>query len=258
LFPVLKHAIISTYKRASEVESLCKESLIMKNILFKSILFFSMCLGLAFSVSGQSSPEEFKKKVDAIVAQAYQEAVVKFPCRLRTSGKAKMGRLKDVENCVNPAHDLVDWEGHAAALRKLREDERISREDLAAAVETALTEQALPYHRIFQVKEKEEGAALLPLTNSILKFLPENSLTALPVYRKDGSLLGSFIGTYSFDRSGGLEILTGYNMKYFQYTDLHGSAQAPGERFLIDSYGVPWRDAWHRPGFRLPPNKLLN
>jgi hypothetical protein len=63
---------------------------------------------------------------------------------------------------------------------------------------------------------------------------------------------------YSFERSGGLEILAGYHMANFQYTDLHGNTQAPGERFLIDSYGVPWRDAMRKPGFRLPSNRLLN
>jgi hypothetical protein len=234
-----------------------EESLIMR-VLLKSILFFSISLGLAMPVFGQSDRNELKKKVDAVIAQAYKEAVVKFPCRLNTSGKAKMGRWQDVENCVNPAHDLVNWEGHAEALKKIREEERISREDLAVAVEAALTEQALSYDKIFLVKEKDVGEALLPLANSLLKFLPEKSLADLTVYSKSGDLLGVFIGVYSFERSGGLEILTGYSIMNFQYTDLRGNAQAPGERFLLDSFGVPWRDARLQPGFRLPSNKLLN
>ena len=217
-----------------------------------------MGLGLILPVYGQTKHDEVKEKVDAIIAQAYREAVVKFPCRLRTSGKAKMGRLKDVENCVNPAHDLVDWEGHAEALKKIRDEERLSREDLAAFVEAALTERALLFFNVFHMNEKDVGLALLPLSNSLLKFLPDNSLTDLTVYNKNGNLLGVFIATYSFDRSGGLEFLTGYSMKNFQYTDLRGNVEAPGERFLLDSYGVPWRDARIQLGFRLPSNKLLN
>jgi hypothetical protein len=108
------------------------------------------------------------------------------------------------------------------------------------------------------VNEKEANVALLPLSNSLLKFLPENSLANLTVYSKKGDLLGIFIGAYSFERSGGLQVLSGYSMVNFQYTDLKGEAQTPAERFLVDSYGVPWRDAWHQPGFRLPSNKLLN
>ena len=223
----------------------------------KSVLFFLMCLGFAMPVLGQNNQEEFKKKVDVIIAQAYKDASVKFPCRLKTSGKAKMGRWKDVENCVNPAHDLVDWESYADALKKIREDERVSLEDLAIAVEAALTEQALRYDKVFVVNEKEEGSALLPLSNSLLKFLPENSLTDLAVYSKNGDLLGIFIGAYTYERSGGLTFINEYSMINFQYTDLKGTAQAPTERFLLDSFGVPWRDAWHKPGFRLPSNKLL-
>ena len=227
-------------------------------ILLKPILFFSISFGLALPAFGQNNRDEITRKVNAIIAQAYEEAAVKFPCRLKTSGKAKMGRWKDVENCVNPAHDLVDWEGHAETLKKIREDERVSHEDISVAVEAALTAQALSYDRVFQVNEKEALTALLPLSNSLLKFLPEKSLTDLLVYDKTGDLLGVFIGIYSFERRGGLEILTGYNMANFQYTDLKGNAQAPSERFLLDSYGVPWRDARQQSGFRLPSNKLLN
>ena len=226
-------------------------------ILLKVTLFFSMSLGVTLTALAQNNRDELKNKVDAIISQAYREAVVKFPCKLKTSGKAKMGRWKDVENCVNPAHDLVDWNVHAEALKTIREEERVSREDMAVIVEAALTAQAISYDKVFLVNEKEEGNALLPLSNSLLKFLPDNSLADLAVYSKKGDLLGILVGVYSFERSGGLEFLTGYNMVNFQYTDLNGIVQAPGERFLMDLYGVPWRDAWHHLGFRLPSNKLL-
>ena len=244
-------------KRASPLASSYGGKPVM-NVLLKPALFFLICFGLALPVLGQNNPDELKKKVDAIVSKAYGEAAVVFPCRLKTSGRAKMGRWKDVENCVNPAHDQVDWEDHAAALRKIREDERISREDLTVAVEAALTEQTISYDKVFIVKDKREDAVLLPLSNSLLKFLPENSLAGLTLYDKKGDLRGVFVGQYSYERSGGLEFLTGYNMVNFQYTDLNGNITAPGERFLLDSFGVPWSAAKHQPGFRLPSNKLLN
>jgi len=216
-----------------------------------------MSLCLALPAFGQNNRDELKKKVDAVVIQAYKEAAAKFPCKLKTSGKAKMGRWKDVENCVNPAHDLVDWDGHAEALKKIREEERVSRDDLATAVEASLTENAFLFDSVFIVNEKDVGLALLPLSNSLLKFLPEDSLAELTVYEKKGELLGVFVGPYSFERSGGLEILTGYYIVSFQYTDFRGNVQTPGERFLLDSYGVPWRDARPQLGFRLPSNKLI-
>ena len=221
------------------------------------VFIFSMSIGLTLPAFGQNNRDELKKKVDAVIIQAYKEAAVKFPCKLKTSGKAKMGRWKDVENCVNPAHDFVDWDGHAETLKKIREEERVSRDDLVAAVEASLTEYALLFHSIFIVNEKDVGLGLLPLSNSLLKFLPDDSLTGLTVYDKKGELLGVFTGVYSFERSGGLEILTGYYIVSFQYTDLRGNVQTPGERFLLDSYGVPWRDARLQLGFRLPSNKLI-
>jgi len=227
------------------------------NTLLRAVLFFSICLGLVLPAQGQANREEIKNKVDAIVAQAYKEASARFPCRLRTSGKMNMGRINDLENCVNPAHDRVNWESHAAALRKIRDEERISHEALTAIVETALTEQMLSYDKVFSVNRKEEATALLPISNSLLKFLPEKSLVDLTVYRKNGELLGTFIGAYPFDRGGGLTYMTEYRMMNFQYTDLRGDAQAPTETFLRDSYGVPWRDVWFQPGFRLPSNRLL-
>lgn len=222
-----------------------------------SLLTLAVGLGIALPSSAQNAREELTAKVDAVVAKAYGEASARFPCKLKPSGKAKMGGWKDVENCVNPAHDLVDWDGHAAELLKIREEARALPEDLEAAVEAALTAHALPYAQVFLVKEKDEGLALLPLSNSLLKFLPEGSLAGLPVYLKDGELAGSFIGAYGSERSGGLVAMSSYRMANFQYTDLKGEAQAPTERFLVDSYGVPWRDAKAQPGFRLPADKLL-
>ena len=213
--------------------------------------------GLTLSAFAQNAREELKIKVDEIVVKAYAEAAAQFPCKLGTSGKVKMGKWKDVENCVNPAHDLVDWEGHAAELRRIREDERVLLEDMATVVDAALTTHAIYYNKVFQVKDKEEDRVILPLSNSLLKFLPEDSLASLPVYSKNGDLLGAFIGIYGSERSGGLEVMSGYRMVNFQYTDLKGEAQTPTDRFLVDSYGVPWRDAKVQPGFRLPANKLL-
>jgi len=231
--------------------------------MLKSMLFsLSLAAGLVLAAPSapalaQNAHEELKAKVDAIVVKAYEEASAKFPCKLKAEGKAKMGNWKDVENCVNPAHDLVDWDGHAAELRKVREETRTLPEDMALAVDAALGAHAVSYDKVFLVREKDEDRALLPLSNSLLKFLPEGSLEGLRVYNKRGDLLGIFIGTYGSERSGGLANMTGYRMLNFQYTDLKGEAQAPTERFLVDSYGVPWTDAKAQRGFRLPADKLL-
>jgi hypothetical protein len=222
-----------------------------KNFVFTCMIAFS----LAVSGFSQNSSQELRTKVDAVVADAYKQASVKFPCKLGVSGKAKMGNWKNVENCVNLAHDLVDWNNLAAEIRKIREQGRYLSEDMATAIEASLTAQAISYDKVFMVKQEK---ALLPLSNSLLKFLPSDSLVGLPVYDRKGTLLGAFSGAYAMERSGGSGAVNSYRIVNFQYTDLKGSMQAPTDAFLLDSYGVPWKDARSQMGFRLPPDRFIS
>jgi hypothetical protein len=218
------------------------------------VLACMIAFSLAVPGFSQNPLQELRTKVDALVATAYKQASAKFPCKLSVSGKAKMGNWKDVENCVNPAHDRVDWESFAAEIQKVRDQGRYQAMDVAAAIEASTTAQAIPYDKVFVVKVEN---TLLPLSNSFLKFLPADSLMGLPVYDKKGSLMGTFAGPYAREKSGGLETLNSYRMVNFQYTDLKGMMQAPTEKFLLDSFGVPWKEAKSQPGFRLPADKLL-
>jgi hypothetical protein len=218
--------------------------------------FIATCL-LAFGLTvpgfSQNSSQALRAKVDVVIADAYKQASAKFPCKLRISGKAKMGDWRSVENCLNPAHDLVDWNNLAAAILKIRDQGRYASEDIIAAIEASLATQAISYDKIFIVKQEK---ALLPLSNSLLKFLPSDSLAGLPIYDKKGALLGTFSGPYATEKSGRSESVNSYRMVNFQYTDLKGNLQAPSETFLLDSYGVPWKDAKSQLGFRLPPDKF--
>ena len=221
-----------------------------KHFVFVCMILFS----LAVPGFSQNSSQELRVKVDAIIATAYKQASARFPCKLAAIGKAQMGSWKNVENCVNSAHDLVDWDSLVAEIQKVRDQGRYQTEDMVAAMEASLAAQAIPYDKVFIVKQEK---ALLPLSNSLLKFLPANSLVGLPVYDKKGSLLGTFSGAYVTEKRGGLESANHYQMANFQYTDLKGDMQAPTEPFLVDSFGVPWNDARSQPGFQLPPDKLF-
>jgi len=221
----------------------------------KSLIVSSFLVaGFVIPGFGQNSSANLKTKVDAVIATAYQEAAAKFPCKARPSGKAKILRWQDVEKCVNYAHDRVDWESLSSQLQKIRDDGGLDRDRMMEMIESSLSAQAITFNKVFVIKNEK---ALLPLSNSLLKFLPPNSLMNLPVYGDDKELLGSFSGVYAFERSGGLASANSYRMLNFQYKDLQGNLQAPGEKFLIDLYGVPWKDAQSQPGFRLPSDKLI-
>jgi hypothetical protein len=190
-----------------------------------------------------------------VIVTAYQSATAEFPCKLKAGGKPKMLRWQDVENCLNGADAEVDWEDLSQQLQNLRQNGGFSKIDISLAVESALSAHAIPYDKVFSVKNAD---ALLPLSNTLLKFLPADSLQNLAVFDKSGARVGTFAGGYSFDKSGGLTAAHNYRMSMFQYTDLRGSIQSPaiGSKLLLDSFGVPWKDAVSQPGFRLTADKL--
>jgi hypothetical protein len=202
---------------------------------------------------GQSSSSALKTEIDTIIAAAYKSASAKFPCKPKAKGKAKMLRWQDVEECVNAAFDRVDWTLISKQLREIRDSGRHASTEISLAIEDSLTAHALPYSEVFLVKEKK---ALLPLSNSLLKFLPNESLMDLPVYNKSGTKIGVFAGIYRFEKYGQISG-NKYLRSLFQYTDLNGKIQTPPDKLLLDSFGVPWKDAVSQPGFRLPEDKLI-
>jgi hypothetical protein len=208
-----------------------------------------------FGVS-QNVSKDVKDKVDFLVSDAYQSASAKFPCKVKSGGKLKLLQWSKVDGCLTKAYDSVDWDSLSQQLQKLQDEYRVSRADMLEAVESSLSAHAIPYEKVFMVKNIE---ALLPLSNTLLKFLPSESLIDLPVYEKVScQKIGTFAGVYRYDKSGGLTAGNNYRMSIFQYKDLNDRMQAPSmaSRLLLDSFGVPWKGAMSHPGFRLLSDRL--
>lgn len=222
-----------------------------------SALFFACCIFLysAHLRSTQNLSRELQAGIDEVVSSAYQTASSKFPCKVGTRGKYKMLKWQSVDECLNDAYNRVDWAELSDRILKLRERAGSLAGEIPAIIESSLTAHAIPYEKVFLVNNNE---ALLPLTNSILKFLPPDSLMDLPVFENSGRRIGTFSGVYSYDKSGGLSAANTYRMSGFQYTDLKGDIQTPSgvNRLLLDSYGVPWKGAVSQTGFRLISDKL--
>ncbi len=223
------------------------------------LLIFTALLALLTSIpescAGQGLAADLNEKVDAIADFAYQSASSGFPCKIKSSGKPKMLRRDDVDRCLNAAHDRVDWEDVSRRLQSLRQDGRTSWIDLAAAFDSSLARRAISYDKVLKVKDMK---ALLPLSNSVLKYLPDNSLMDLPVFTRKGEQVGVFAGVYTYDRTGELAAANNYKLSVFQYTDADGNIQIPpsANRLLLDRFGVPWKDAAAQPGFRLTSARL--
>ena len=219
----------------------------------KSIILNGMFL-VIFAAAGfcQNLPEDLQKQVDAVVQEAYQSASAKFPCELKADGNPKMLHWQSADKCLNRAYERVDWENISMRFREIQEKSRIESADFLSAVEASLSAHAVVYGRVFTVIDDK---ALLPLSNSVLKFLPADSLGGLPVTDKTGKKIGTFSGTYTFEKMGEI---SGAIQRHslFQYTDAHGNIQSSSDRLLLDSFGVSWKDAAQQRGFRLPADKI--
>jgi hypothetical protein len=162
-------------------------------------------------------------------------------------------KWQEVDKCINGATARVDWDSLIAQLRSLR-PRNVMEGDFAAAVEEALTRHALPYEKVFLVKHKEP---LLPLTNSVLKYLPPGGFMDLPVFELSGKeQVGVFAGVFVSERTGGLSSARPAALTLFQFSDPQGRMQVPSERLLLDSYSVPWNNMATLPGFRITDKRL--
>jgi hypothetical protein len=222
----------------------------------------SMCLAafcaalMAGDVCGRDLSGEFEAKIDSLIVAAYRTASGEFPCKPGTGGSPKMIQWQDLDKCLKKAEDRVDWEALSGQIEALRIDAGLLREDLSPIVESALSAHVIPYSQVITVKKKN---VLLPLTNSVLKYLPEDSLKGLPVFdKKLKKQIGTFFSSFTYEKRGGLSAANNYKLSYFQYNDLEGDLQAPtlNNSLLLDSFGVPWEDASSRPGFRLTSDRL--
>jgi len=212
------------------------------------------CIG---AVPGRNLSPEFEAKIDGLIIAAYQTAAEAFPCKVKAGGNPKMIRWEDIEKCLNGAEDRVDWKDLSRQIEALSQDEGLLWVDVYEVIESALSAHTIPYSRVFSVNKKED--ALLPLSNTVLKFLPAGSLTDLPVVDKRmNARIGTFSGVFPFERRGGLSASNAYKLFMFQFTNLNGEIQAPaiGNQLLLDFFGVPWKDASSQPGFRLTSEKL--
>ena len=222
-------------------------------VLLKSVIL-NGTFAVIFAAAGfcQSLPEDLQKQVDAVVQEAYQSASAKFPCELKARGEPKMLRWQIADKCLNSAYELVDWENISRRFQEIREKGRNESADFLSAVEASFSAHAVVYDSVFKVKDDK---VLLPLSNSVLKFLPPDSLLDLPVTDKTGKKIGTFSGRYTFEKMGEISG-TKQRHSLFQYTDLNGKIQSSSDRLLLDSFGVSWKDAVRQRGFCLPSDKI--
>jgi hypothetical protein len=146
----------------------------------------------------------------AVAAQDCQSLLreMKLPRKVGTQGKPRVIKWQDVDKTLND-------------------------------VEKALQGKSctFTFAQLFRTKHEE---ALFPLTNSVVRIVPEASFQGMMVRTRAGDELGEYGGSFRYDRSGGGFALSRYSLVSFQYRDSQGEYHTAGSDLLIDQYGVPW------------------
>ena len=101
----------------------------------------------------------------------------------------------------------------------------------------------LKFEEIFRT-DKEE--LYIPLTNNLVRVVPETILDGLPVFNQSEERLGEYDSRVSYQRSGGLYATDSYTLYYFQYKDTEGDVESSGNHLLLDEYLVLWSDLSER------------
>lgn len=103
------------------------------------------------------------------------------------------------------------------------------------------------FNELFETDREELD---IPLTNNLVRTVPESSLAGLAVFNRSQERLGEFVGRVKYTRTGGLVRTDSYTLYYFQYQDSGGEIHTSGSQLLLDSYRVRWSDVAERVGFK--------
>ncbi len=97
------------------------------------------------------------------------------------------------------------------------------------------------FQEVFSLARQD---AYFPVLSNLLRLVPEESLMGVPVFSRDGSLMGHFENLVIFQKRGNYN----YSRYYFQFRDGSDELQSAGNPNLIDiSNGKPlflvkWQD----------------
>ena len=162
------------------------------------------CLILSLFLFGGMEPGAAGPACDSILSD------LKVPAKLKTRGKPKRARWENVDKVITRVREAV-------------EDKDCS----------------LTLEQLFRVRRQE---IFFPLTNNVLRTVPEESLQGVSIYSNDGERLGEFSNIVPYHRSGGLYAVKGYTLHYFQYKDQEGGLHSSGTDLLLDNFLLKWAE----------------
>jgi len=134
---------------------------------------------------------------------------------------------KDVGKRKGP--DRLKWEDVDKLLTGMRE-------------ELPGRECQFTFGALFQVKPKKDRPLYFPLTNNVIRTVPENALEGVQVYDLEGKPLGRYDSRVPHEKSGGGLAKKSYTLFSFQFKNPSGEFESVGGRLLLDEFLIKWDD----------------
>lgn len=135
---------------------------------------------------------------------------LKFPVKLKTRGKPPRARWEQVDAVVTQLRNQLQGK-----------------------------QCEFTFQQVFRSDRTE---LYFPLTNNLVRTVPEEALKGLKIYGRQGEDLGQYQNRVVYEKSGGLYARQAYSLYYFQFLDLEGQLQSTGNRLLLDDFLVRWED----------------
>ena len=139
---------------------------------------------------------------------------LKLPTKLKTRGKPPRARWEKVDEVVSKLRGRIEGTSCSWTLGQL-----------------------------FRPTKKQP---MFPLTNNLLRTVPDAVLEGVEVFNQQGIRLGQYANRVMYQRSGGLYSKKKYTLYYFQYKDANDKLQSSGSQLLLDTYLVRWDDIKNR------------
>ncbi len=125
--------------------------------------------------------------------------------------------------------DRLKWEDVDRILTAMRED-------------LQGRECQFTFGALFKVKSKKDQVVYFPLTNNVVRTVPETALQGLQVFNMEGKPLGQYDSRVPHEKSGGALAKKSYTLFSFQFKNPNGEFESVGGRLLLDEYLVKWDD----------------
>ncbi|MFB3906387.1 MAG: hypothetical protein ACE15E_23330 [Acidobacteriota bacterium] len=98
------------------------------------------------------------------------------------------------------------------------------------------------FSALFRVEPKKDQVIYFPLTNNVLRTVPEGVLRGLQVFNMEARPLGQYDSRVPHERSGGGLAKKSYTLFSFQFKNPDGEYESVGGRLLLDEFLVKWDD----------------